>query len=156
MLPPEINPVLGSHPGRDRTPLSCGRQYSWRSDHSVNSVSAKIQNLEKTIRRFGEKEILSEKEAGIATITSGSGGGRIQYDKISVYPLKRGYAVPEVSRSIPRPLPRSSSFFNDRAKSVAHNVDATRVTPTVTFAERACSAPPAPPAPPRFQQFSTR
>ena len=138
MVPPTTNPFSGSYPNKERTPWSCGRQYAWRPTYE-NSVSAKatIQNLEKTIKKIDESlqndlEILAERES--------KKGGRIQYDKISVFPLKP-------SRLSPKPMPRSSSFFGDRAKSVAHQINPISAS---GFADRACSAPP---APPRLQQF---
>ena len=160
MVPPVASAVLGPQPfqpqTRDRTPWSCGRQYAWRpavtqpGNGSGASVSAKIQNLEKTIRRIDEAlqiDLNSSDEKLPKNVS-----GKIQYDKISVFPLKRGVPAKPESRLSPRPFPRSSSFFGDRAKSVAHNVETSPscLTSSSSFAERACSAPP---APPRLQQF---
>jgi hypothetical protein len=145
MVPPTASPVLGPQPyqpTRDRVPWSCGRQYAWRPAQSGHSVSAKIQNLEKTIRKIDDA-LQNDLEA-LDDQQQPRSPGKIQYDKISVFPLNRGSALKD-SRLSPRPLPRSSSFFSDRAKSVVNNV-----ATTSTSTERACSAPP---APPRLQQF---
>jgi hypothetical protein len=109
-------------------------------------VSAKIQNLEKTIRRIDDA--LQNDPEPERTLRAPS--ERIQYDKISVFPVKKG--LPDYRMS-PRPFPRSSSFFADRAKSVVPPIAPVSPGPEKSFAERACSAPP---APPRLQPFSTR
>jgi hypothetical protein len=167
MVPPAVTPNSGPtmFAPHNKEPWSCGRQYSWRpafESSSPTSAKATIQNLEKTIQRIDDAL-----QNDLATLAEGESRktGRIQYDKISVFPMKRSQPTlqqqqqqQQQQRLSPKPFPRSSSFFGsggpDRAKSVVHQINPSFTSSsTSTLADRACSAPP---APPRLQNFSSR
>ena len=161
MVPPAVSPNSGPtmFAPNNKEPWSCGRQYSWRpafESSSPTSAKATIQNLEKTIQRIDDAL-----QSDLATLAEGESrkAGRIQYDKISVFPVKRSQPTlqQQQQRLSPKPFPRSSSFFGsgpDRAKSVVHPINPSFISSsTSTLADRACSAPP---APPRLQNFSSR
>ena len=159
MVPPVASPISGPGLFKDRTQWSCGRQYAWRPTPEASpSAKTTIQNLEKTIQRIDD---VLQNDLHLLTDADSKSSGKIQYDKIAVFPLKRQAVTAAViqqheqrQRLSPKPYPRSSSFFGDRAKSVVHPITHLSTFPVSSgFAERACSAPP---APPRLQNVTSR
>jgi hypothetical protein len=145
MVPPLASPISGPGLLKDRAQWSCGRQYAWRPTAETSpSAKTTIHNLEKTIKRIDDA---LQNDLHLLADADLKNSGKIQYDKIAVLPLKRPVAkqFEQQQRLSPKPFPRSSSFFGDRAKSVVHPINQSAFPVSSGFAERACSAPPAPP-----------